>query len=54
MRGAPWNEHPVSLDKATVGGRVDTTPFIDPVDYARMKPTFWMTKLYSESISDEE
>ncbi|KIP09445.1 hypothetical protein PHLGIDRAFT_102877 [Phlebiopsis gigantea 11061_1 CR5-6] len=39
---------------ATVGGRVDTTPFVDPVDYARMKPTFWMAKLYSETISDED
>lgn len=49
-----WHEHPVNLDKATVGGRVDSTPYIDPVDHVRMKPSFWMEKIFSEEISDAE
>lgn len=53
-KGTAWNEHPVNLDKATVGGRVDSAPFIDPVDHVRMKPSFWMAKLFSETISDAE
>ena len=54
VKSASCLEHPVNLDKATVGGRVDSAPFIDPVDHIRMKPTFWMAKLFTETISDEE
>jgi anaphase-promoting complex subunit 1 len=52
--GLKQHEHAVNLDKATVGGRVDSAPYIDPVDHVRMKPSFWMQKLFSEVISDAE
>lgn len=47
-------EHQVNLDKATAGGRVDSTPYIDPVDHSRMRPSFWMEKLFSEEVEDDE
>ena len=52
--GLKTHEHAVNLDKATVGGRVDSTPYIDPVDHVRMKPSFWMEKIFNEIISDAE
>ena len=52
--GLKQHEHAVNLDKATVGGRVDSAPYIDPVDHVRMKPSFWMEKLFSEVISHAE
>ena len=51
---AAWHEYPVNLDKVATGGRIDTAQFTDPVDHVRMKPSFWMAKLFSEEIPDAE
>lgn len=47
-------DHLINVDKATAGGRVDSTPHIDPVDHSRMRPTYWMEKVFSQVIPDAE
>ncbi len=47
-------QHDVAEQMIT-GGRAEANTFnVDPVDHARMRPAYWMERLYSEEISQLE
>lgn len=44
----------VNLDKPASASRSDPMSHIDPVEQARMRPAYWVEKLYSTDLSTEE
>lgn len=44
----------INLDKPIPGGKLDMAAQIDPVEQARMRPSYWVEKLYSLEITPDE
>lgn len=44
-------QHDAAAGGATLAGRIEGSMLnVDPVDSARMRPAYWMERLYSEEI----
>lgn len=47
------NDFSVTMDRMVLGGRVETDLEI-PLEHGRMKAAYWMEKVYTQEISEEE
>jgi anaphase-promoting complex subunit 1 len=42
------------MDRMVLGGRMDVEAALAPVEHGRMKAAYWMEKLHSQNIPENE